>query len=115
MKQFSSLIISFSIVLGLTSCTKDNANVMVRNPENEALVQKYLESIVKGDTASVEGFLADNFMSYGPGTQDSADRATTVATYKRNWKEWSSMEFDRYVILSNTIKEGRVAGDWVMD
>lgn len=114
MKKICFIIISIS-VFGLTLCTKENENAMVGNPENEALVQKYLNAIVTGDTNAIGGFMSENFVSHGPGINDSANFSSTVAEYKKNWKAWSSIDFDRYIMLSHTVKEGRLAGDWVMD
>jgi hypothetical protein len=87
-----------------------------RSPENEGLVSKYIDAIITGDTSAIEGYLADNYKSYGPKIIDSTDRAKTIADYKTNWRlHWRSVEYKRYAMLSATIAEGPSAGDWVLD
>ena len=87
-----------------------------RNPANEAMVMKYFDAQLKPDFESMEEFLSDDFKEFGPAVIDSIDRATSIANWRKNWEEqFSSITYDRYGILSTTVEEGRVAGDWVLD
>jgi len=114
MRIQKTFIVLFTIAMGIVSCAPKNTEQ--RNPENEALVKKYMNAVVTGDTSKLEEFLAENYMSYGPRFTDSIDRAGTVADFKNNWrKNWSTVDFSRYTMLSSTTTEGPVAGDWVLD
>ena len=66
MKKMIAPAILIALAIEVVSCSPPKEYTVQRKPENEALVQKYIDAIVKGDTASIEGFLADNFMGYGP-------------------------------------------------
>ncbi len=88
----------------------------VPNVENQALGLKYFDAVAKGDIGTMTDVLADNFMQVGPGTKDSVSRPAMLVNWKQAWdQEYSSMSYDRYAILTKTVKEGRVAGDWVLD
>ena len=116
MRIQKTLVALFAIAIGIISCSPSNENTVQRSPENEAVVKKYLDAVITGDTSAIEGFLADNYMSYGPKIIDSADRAKVVADYKTNWRtNWSSVEYSRYTMLSANIPDGPAPGDWVLD
>src|SRR5690242_7129520 len=104
------------VLVVMASCMQQNENVVVRRPANEEVVKKYIDAIVTGDTSAIDGLLSDNFMDYGPGMSDSVDRAASIAGYKKNWREsWKAVKYDRYTMLSVTLKDGKVPGDWVLD
>jgi len=106
----------FAIAIGFISCSPSNENTIQRNPANEALVKKYIDAITTGDTSAIEPLLADDFKDYGPNTTDSLDKAGTIADSKNQWRNhWRAVEFNRYTMLSATIPDGPVAGDWVLD
>lgn len=114
MKRLSASAMLIAIAISIVSCST-NENTVQRSPDNEALVQKYFDNVLKGDLTAMEGLLADNYKEYGPAVKDSMDRATSIAEWKKSFEEFSSVEYDRYAILSTTVPEGRVAGDWVFD
>lgn len=114
MKKLLAPAILIAIVIGIASCTS-NENMVQRNPANEAIVQKYFDAVLKGDLAGMEALLADNYVEYGPAVKDSMDRATSIAEWKKSWEGFSSIEYDRYAMLSSNVPEGRVKGDWVFD
>ncbi len=71
---------------------------------------------MKGDITTMNEVLADQFIQFGPATKDSVARPVFLVDWKNAWdEEYSSMSYDRYAMLTKTVKEGRVAGDWVLD
>ena len=99
------------LLIALASCNKSDTV----GEQNKALVQKYVDAVVKGDTSSLESFLADNFMNHGPARSDSSNRQKQVDFYKKLWKEsWASVNFDQAAIHAFTLAPGeKSAGDWV--
>ncbi|HMI65790.1 MAG TPA: hypothetical protein VK517_07140, partial [Cyclobacteriaceae bacterium] len=65
------LIFPAIVLVGLASCSKPGPPVDTVGEQNKALVQKYSEAIVRGDTADLESFLSDDFRSSGPAMKDS--------------------------------------------
>jgi ketosteroid isomerase-like protein len=114
MKRLLAPAMLIAIAIGIVSCTP-NENTVQRNPGNEALVQKYFDAVLKGDITTMESLLADNYKEYGPAVKDSINRVTSLAEWTKTYEGFSSIEYDRYAILSSTVPEGRVKGDWVFD
>lgn len=84
---------------------------------NKAIVQQYTDAIVKGDTVSMGSFLADSYKGYGPGLNDSTDRASEITGWKNSWRnEFQSIQFDRAgMVAFNVPISGKFPGDWVAD
>ena len=114
MKRLLAPAILIAIAIGIVSCTP-NENTVQRNPDNEAIVQKYFDAVLKGDITTLESLLADNYKEYGPAVSDSMNRETSLNEWKKSWEQFSTITYDRYAILSSTVPEGRVKGDWVFD
>ena len=109
------LIIPALLVLGMASCNKPAPIVDTVGEQNKALVQKYIDVLVKGDTSSMDSFLAEKFMSYGPARKDSSNRQQEMDGYKKNWREsWASVQFIQAAIHAFTLPPGeKNPGDWV--
>ena len=107
------LIFPAILLVGLGSCSKSATDTV--GEQNKALVQKYVDAVVKGDTSNLESFLADNFMDHGPARSDSSNRQKTVDNFKNNWRDsWASLNFDQAAIHAFTLAPGeKSAGDWV--
>lgn len=104
-----------AVLFALMGCDNHEKNGHT-NLINEAIVMKYFEAAIKSDFESMEEFLSEDFKQLGPAIKDSVDRATQVANWRKSWEEeFSSIAYDRFGILSTTVAEGRVAGDWVLD
>ncbi len=108
------VLFSAFVIICLLRCAP--AEYEVPNAENQALGLKYFDAMIKGDVATMTDLVADNFMQVGPGTKDSVARPAMLVNWKLAWEQdYTSMSYDRYAILTKTVKEGRVAGDWVLD
>ena len=84
---------------------------------NKALVQQYTDAAVKGDTVSMASFLADNYKGFGPGLNDSTDRAKNTASWSKNWREeFASIDFNRAGMIAFSVPaDGKFPGDWVAE
>ncbi|MEK6783133.1 MAG: hypothetical protein AABY93_15640 [Bacteroidota bacterium] len=104
-------------LIGLAACTKPVPVVDTVGDQNKLVVQNYIAALVKGDTSSLDSFLADSFKSYGPAVKDSVTKQEDIAQTKKNWREeWSSVSFDRAATIAFTIPVGeKYPGDWVSD
>ena len=105
------------VVLGiwLAGCASTE-NHLQRTPQNEMLIMQFVDASIKGDFDEMRSLLADSFKLYGPALGDSTDAGGMIARDRKAWTEdFSSIAYDRYAILSVSMKEGRVKGDWVLD
>ena len=109
------IIIPAILILGMASCNKPAPMVDMVGEQNKALVQKYIDATVKGDTSSLDFFLAEKFMNYGPARKDSSNRQQELDNYKKNWREsWASAQFNQAAIHAFTLPPGeKYPGDWV--
>lgn len=107
----------------LVSCTKPEPPpppapvVDTVGENNKAVVTQYTDAIVKGDTSAIGNFLSDTYRGFGPGLNDSTDRAKEIKEWGSNWKnDFASIDFNRATIQAFTIPEGdKYPGDWVSD
>ncbi len=103
------------VLFGLMGCYTHEKNGHT-NLVNEAMAMKYFEAAIKPDFETMEEFLSEDFKQLGPAVKDSVDRAAHIANWHKSWEEeFNSITYDRFGILSTTVAEGRVAGDWVLD
>jgi hypothetical protein len=84
---------------------------------NKALIARYTDVAVKGDTTTMSSFLTDNFKGFGPGLNDSTDHAIEISNWARSWRnEFSSIDFKRAGSIAFTNPaDGNYPGDWVAD
>jgi hypothetical protein len=117
---------AMALMVALASCSKptpatDSAQtspVDSLGEANKALVKKYMETILTGNTAGMADFLADGYMGRGPAMKDSVNKQQDIDNWKKSWAEqFSSIKYDEVVSLTPSIKpetNSRVAGDWVL-
>jgi hypothetical protein len=104
-------ILITTVLIGLYACnTNDNSD---RNPSNEQLVINYIDSLSKMSLG--ETFMGTNYMHYGPGITDSLTKQEWLKLSKVSLNEdFYLMRFEKYSIYSQTIKDGKMKGDWVL-
>jgi len=120
------IIPALALMVALASCTKPTpatdsaptAAVDSLGEANKAMVKKYMETILTGNTAGMADYLADGYMGHGPARKDSVNKQQSLANWKKGWEEeFSSIKYDEVVSLTPSIKpeaNSRVAGDWVL-
>ena len=112
-------------IFAMASCTKPTPDP-VQAPAvdsvgeaNKALVKNFLNAVFTGDTASVAGYLADDYMQHGPAMRDSLTKEQEVSVWKKNWKEqYRSITYRQAAVLAHNVKpesNSPLTGDWVME
>jgi hypothetical protein len=125
MKQYLAIAaISFAI-----ACTSSNAKdagtdapaITDNNAEqNKAVVTKFMDAELKGDTTAMSALMTDDYIQYGLGVNDNADKKKTLNGVQHHWevykyggKRYKSIE----TIAVTTAQDGgrgRGKGDWVL-
>jgi len=110
MKQ---LIVFAVISLSLFACT---SSADKKEKANLAIAQKYMMAVETMNIGSMETLLADNYIGYGPSVGDSTNKEEAILSWKYNIENlYESIEYTRHQELAVTVKEGQVAGDWVLN
>jgi len=86
---------------------------------NKAVVAKFMDAELRGDTAAMSALMSDDYVQYGLGVHDSADKAKTLEGVRHHWevykyggKRYHAIE----TIAISTAQDGgrgRGKGDWV--
>lgn len=111
-------VIPVLLLLIIAACTQVPTPVNDTIGENnKEVIRKYADAIVRGDTAAIGSFLADNYRGYGPGLNDSSNWEQEVNDWKKNWREeFASIKYERVGINAFTVAENsNLDGDWVAD
>ena len=85
------------------------------NPNAEAdikIVSDYVNSLIGGDIDKATSMLADNYIGYGPGPNDSSDFQKTTEIWKQNITDQQNRKID-FVAETFNIKSGDLSGHWV--
>jgi ketosteroid isomerase-like protein len=88
---------------------------------NKVLVNTYLDAVHRGDTVAMGTMLTDDFVGYGLGVKDRADKQKTLDGVKRHWDEYKygGKRYSRIeaIALTTTVDggRGRGKGDWVFE
>ena len=102
------IILLISPLALIWACTPQNRE------DNIVLVERYVDAVVSNDFATMDSLLADNYMGYGPGINDSTNKKDGIANWQENSEElYSSISFERTQYVATTVTEGQAAGDWV--
>lgn len=106
------------MILALASCNKQTPAVDTVGEQNKALVKKYMDAALVGNTTDMADLLADNYQGRGPNMKDSVNRQQGLDNWKKNWEEqFSAIKYDEAAVLATTITPEtniRNAGDWVL-
>jgi len=107
------LIFLAAIGAMLFACTSTDNK---KEAENLDIARKYMTAVEKGDVATMESLIADNYMGYGPSVGDSINKADAISNFKYNAENlYESFEYTRHTELAVTVDEGPAAGDWVLN
>lgn len=122
MKSFLFLILT----AGSVACTNTKADTSTENAtadngeQTKAIVTKFMDAELRGDTAGMSALMTNDYIQYGLGVNDNADKAKTLNGVQHHWevykyggKRYKPIE----TIAVTTTKDGgrgRSKGDWVM-
>jgi hypothetical protein len=110
MKQLIVLAITGIFLAGCTSPAEK------KERENLAIAQKYMKAVETKNILVIDSLLADNYMGYGPSINDSINKEGAVLNTKFLMENfYESFEYTRHKEVAVTVKEGEVAGDWVLN
>jgi hypothetical protein len=104
-------VILISLILGLSACTNNKAQLEQKNIQ---LVKNYIKAVENLDYDAMSNYLDDDYIGMGPSYGDSINKTDAVD----NWS-WSSnnlyekIKYDRSRFAAVTIPDGDNAGNWV--
>lgn len=125
MKKFLGLIFLVAAISCNNAKTSDSvtekSSVTTDNPgeESKAVVNKFMEAELRGDTTAMSALLTDDYIQYGLGVNDSADKAKTLNGVQHHWEvyKYGGKRFKAIQTIATTTTEdggrGRGKGDWV--
>jgi hypothetical protein len=92
------------------SCSGDDTNTKA----NAALVEDYVNAVQNLDYDSMETYLSEDYMGYGPSLNDSIGKSGAVENWKKNIQEiYKKIEYKRSRVIAVSIEDGPNKGDWV--
>ena len=53
--------------------------------QSKAVVSRFMDAEFRGDTAGMSALLADDYLGYGLGVKDSADKSNTLKGVQEHW------------------------------
>ena len=94
----------------IVSCSADNTNAKA----NAALVEDYVSAVQNLDYDSMEAYLSEDYMGYGPSLNDSIGKSAAVENWKKNIAElYKKIEYKKSRVIAVSIEDGPNKGDWV--
>ncbi|MGB5238051.1 MAG: nuclear transport factor 2 family protein [Flavobacteriaceae bacterium] len=103
------LLITTCIVIFVACESKDS-----NSEKNVGLVERYVDAVQNLDYDLMDTFLSDDYMGYGPSTNDSINKDDAVSQWKENVdKLYEKIEYKKSRSIAVTVKEGVNMGEWV--
>ena len=125
MKKY--VFISF-LLTGAIACTNVNtADTMAEQNDasdklherNKAIVQRFMDAELRGDTTAMSALMTDDYVQYGLGVNDNAGKKKTLAGVQHHWevykyggKRYTDIE-SIGVTTTRDGGRGRAKGNWV--
>lgn len=107
MKRLLLIAIISALFFG---CASTDASIN----KNIKIVEQYVKSVQTKDEALMNNLLADSYMGYGPGINDSVNKTEAIANWR--WVSdslYESIEYTQQKSIGVIIREGQNQGDWV--
>lgn len=117
------------LIGGAVACTNGNsadpsaektATANNSGEQNKSIVTKFMDAELRGDTAAMSALMTDNYIQYGLGVNDNADKAKTLAGVQHHWEvyKYGGKRYKPIETLAVTTNQdggrGRGKGDWVL-
>lgn len=124
MKKFLGLIFLAAAIGCNDAKTNDSGNgkssdTDAAGEQSKAIVTKFMEAELKGDTTGMSALLSDDYIQYGLGVKDSADKAKTLNGVQHHWEvyKYGGKRYKAIQTIATTTTDdggrGRGKGDWV--
>jgi hypothetical protein len=98
------------LMLFIVSCSVDNT----KTKANAALVEDYVNAVQNLDYNSMDNYLSEDYMGYGPSLNDSIGKSGAIENWKRNIAElYQKIEYKQSRVIGVTVEDGPNKGDWV--
>ena len=98
------------LMLFIVSCSVDNT----KTKANAALVEDYVNAVQNLDYNSMDNYLSEDYMGYGPSLNDSIGKSGAIENWKRNIAElYKKIEYKQSRVIGVTVEDGPNKGDWV--
>ena len=112
------LVLLFGVMILLAGCTQappsTDETKDIKTTENITLVKDFFKAIENENIEAMKGFLSDSVVSYGPSFDYTGNLEEIVNYWTQTFKDIDSLKFDIFEIMSETIPEGNLAGDWIL-
>jgi ketosteroid isomerase-like protein len=113
-----NLFLIFCVILFLLSCKQvtpppDTAK-KVKDSTNIALVKDMFKAMENENLEAVKGFYSDSVGIVGPAFNDWYGKEQMVKGMIGMFETSDSIKIDVFAILAETVEEGDLAGDWVL-
>lgn len=98
------------LLLILLSCSGNDT----KDKKHITLVENYVNAVQHLDYNLMETYLSDDYIGYGPSTNDSIGKIDAISNWKNNVdKLYEKIEYTRSRIMPVSFKDGPNKGDWV--
>jgi len=115
MKNLSLLV---CVILFFASCNQVKPPVdtaqKVKDSVNIALVKNLYKAIENNNIEAVKGFYSDSVAIVGPNFNELTGYQDLVTGMTAWFEGADSIKADIFAIMAQTVKEGDLAGDWVL-
>ena len=98
------------------SSSTDNGNAAA----NIEVVKKYMDAELRGDTTAMSAVMTDDYIQYGLGVKDSANKQKTLSGIQHHWEayKYGGKSYKDVETIAVTTTDdggrGRGKGDWVL-
>ena len=107
MKKKIYFVLLMSLIV---SCSGGDTN----NKANAALVEDYVNAVQNLDYDSMENYLSEDYMGYGPSLNDSIGKSGAIENWKKNISElYKKIEYKKSRVIAVSVEDGPNKGDWV--
>lgn len=127
MKKYFSIIMLAAAVACSNGNTAETTDTTISAPasdnsngeQNKEIVARFMDAELKGDTAGMAALMTDNYIQFGLGVKDSADKAKTLNGVQHHWEvyKYGGKRYQPIETIAVTTNEnggrGRGQGEWV--
>ncbi len=114
MKKLFLLFITIILLIGCKPPPPPEETKDVKSTENITLVKDFYKAFENENIEAMKGFLSDSVVSYGPSFDLTENLEEFVKSWTQTFIDIDSMKIDIFQILAETLSEGELAGDWVL-